>query len=159
MPGIGVMRVVQPIRVLTGEADIDITAKVYTGWVELMTIANVSNRYVIEDAVLLLDLDKATTGFVTIHDSAETVQFAIARKVDGTNYRRGIGENLSPVGETTAVNATNAASGMIEIRIGHIAPNEDVQIQIILSAENADAEIPYSLTYRGPKPTITAVAA
>ncbi len=158
MPGIGVMRVVQPIRTLTGEADIDISEAVYTGWIDLITIANVSNRYVIEDVVLLFDLAKASTGFVAVH-TAETIQFCHLRKVDGTNWRRSIGENLAPVGETVAVNPTNGAAGLIEMRLGHIAPNEDVKVQVILSAEVGDTEFPYSLTYRGPKPTITAVAA
>lgn len=155
----GAIRVLSPLRDVTGEMDIDISEAVYTGWIDILTIANVSNRYAMEDCRLSIDLALDTTGFVAVHDSAETVSFRLARKVDGTNYRFMIGENLAPHGETTAVNQTNGADGMLELMIGSIMPEEDVKVQVILSAENADCAFPYRLVYRGPNPTMTAVAA
>jgi len=145
-------------KALTGEADIDVSAADYTAFVALLTIANPSAKNFIEDAWVFFDLDKATTGFGAGY-TTQTIQFAVARKVDGTNYK--IEANSNGDGLTATVTGTVAASDrMMGIHIGPIGPNEDARIVVVLSAETAnDAELPYALYFRGPVPTLTAVAA
>jgi len=140
-----------------GESDIDISAAVYTNFIAWLTIANPSAKNFIEDCWVFIDLDKATTGFIAVH-AAETIVFAVARKVDGTNYR--VDANANGGSVTTAVAGTLATSSpMVGIHVGPIGPNEDCRIDVQLSAEVADTELPYVVYYRGPAPTITEVAA
>lgn len=145
-----------PIRSLIGEADIDVSVADYTAYILLMTIAN-EKRRILEDVDIWFDLDKATTGFADGY-TTETLRLAVARKIDGTNYR--VGTDAGE--ETTAITGTNAnalESRSAHLRIGAIGPTEDVQIFAVLSAEQADVELPYVIYYRGQTPTVTPVAA
>lgn len=145
------------IKGTNGESDIDISAAVYTNFTPLLTISNPSARAFIEDCWVFIDLDKATTGFIAVH-AAETITFAVARKVDGTNWR--VDQNANGGAPVTAVAGTLATSSpMVGIRVGPIGPDEDCRIDVQLSAEVADTELPYVIYYRGPKPTITEVSA
>jgi len=139
------------IRTLTGETDIDISAGDYTAFLPLLTITPDSGR-ALRDVTVFLDLAKATTGFAAGH-STETIQFAVSRKVDGTNWRR---EASVPA---TALTGTLAALRMQKIAVGDVNSGESVRIEVILSAEAADTEFPYVITYQGEDPTVTAVAA
>lgn len=139
------------LNVARGETDIDVSAAVYTGWIALLTIAPPTGE-VLTDVEVVFDLAKATTGFAAVHTS-ETIQFAVQRKVDGTNWR------TEATSVTTAISGTNAAAGATKLVIGTVGPQEQVRIAVKLSAEVGDTEFPYALTYRGETPTITEVAA
>jgi hypothetical protein len=140
------------VLVATGEADIDVSAADYTAWQALLTIAPQAGLP-IKMVMVSLDLDKATTGYATLY-TTETIQFAVARKTDGTNWRR------DEETVTTAV-AGDAADGFsVDVPIGPVGENEQARIEVKLSAENAnDVEFPYAVYYDGSEPTITAVAA
>lgn len=139
------------LTVETGEADMDISAAAYTGFIALLTIAPQAGRP-LTDVEVEFDLAKATTGFAAGH-TAETIVFAVQRKIDGTNWRTDL------VSQTTAVSGTNAAAAAQRLKIGTITPTEQARVAIKMSAEAADAEFPYVLSYRGEQPTVTAVAA
>jgi hypothetical protein len=98
-----------------------------------------------------LDLDKLTTGYGTVETTA-TIQFAIARKVDGTNWRVGT--------FNTAVSGTNAATAgfeLQEISVGEIGVTQAVRIYAKMSADaTGNITIPYVVSYMGTAaPTIS----
>ena len=138
-----------------GEADIDISGPDYTSFQNLITIVpNATSP--LRDVVIHFDLDKTTTGFVAVHTTSKTIQFAVARKIDGTNWRRDI-DSLT----TARAEDLSGLQGQT-ISIGDIGPDEEARIEVILSAEEGDTELPYSLYYRSNginAPTITPVAA
>lgn len=144
------------VKSATGEADLDISESDYTAFVNLVEIAPAASAPII-DAWITFDLDKSTTGFADQHTS-ETIQFAVARKVDGTNW------TIDAESATTAISGTNAdalGSRAVTLHIGPIGVTEDVRIYVVLSAENSvDVELPYVLYYRAASaPTVTPVAA
>ena len=141
-----------------GETDIDVSAADYTAYILLLTIANPSAKHFIEDCVVHFDLNQDTTGFGAVN-TTETIALAVARKIDGTNYR--IGGNTNGDDETPTMTGTVAAVNRgMGLRVGPIGPDEDCQIWVRLSAETGgDCALPYVVYYRGPKPTITEVAA
>lgn len=138
------------LTIETGEADIDISAAVYTGYQALLTIAPLAGRP-LTDVEVTFDLAKASTGFAAGHTD-ETITFAVQRKVDGTNWR------TDAASETTAISGTNSAAMAQKVTIGNVTPDEQARVVVKLSAEAADAELPYVLTYRGESPTVTAAA-
>lgn len=140
-------------RVETGTADIDISAADYAAdWVALLTIEP-GGTAPIDDVEIIFDLAKATTGFAAQHTS-QTIQFALQRKVDGTNWRT-IQQSV-----TTAISGTNAAAMAAQLRAENVGPAEDLRVVVKLSAENAvDVELPYCVYYRGEAATFTPVAA
>lgn len=141
-----------------GETDIDVSAADYTAYVLLLTIANGAAKSFIDDCYVHFDLNQDTTGFGAVN-TTETIALAVARKIDGTNYR--IGGNTNGDDETPTMTGSVAAvdRGM-GLHVGPIGPDEDVQIWVRLSAETGgDCAIPYIVYYRGPAPTITEVAA
>lgn len=141
-------------QVSTGESDIDDSAGAEnTGWVALTTIAPAAGAPLF-DVRVIYDLAKATTGFAAVESSA-TIQFRVARKVDGTNWR---GDTAS---ETTAISGTNAAGHSIELKVGDIGVTEQARIEIKMSADaSGDIELPDNVVYKGMSaPTITRVAA
>lgn len=140
--------------VATGTTDIDDSAQTEnTAWFPLLTIAPGTGAPLF-DARVVLDLAKATTGFAAVESSA-TIQFRVARKVDGTNWR---GDTAS---ETTAISGTNAASHSIEIKLGDVTETEGCRIEAKMSADaTSDMEVPYAVIYKAlSAPTITPVAA
>jgi len=150
-----------PWRSTTGtneETDIDVSEADYTAYVLLLTIANPSAKNFIEDCYVHFDLNQATTGFGAVN-TTETIALAVARKIDGTNYR--IGGNTNGDDETPTMTGSVAAVNRgMGLHVGPIGPDEDCQIFVRLSAETGgDCAIPYVVYYRGPKPTITEVEA
>lgn len=137
-----------------GESDIDDSAGAEnTNWVALLTIAPAAGAPVF-DARVILDLAKATTGFAAVETTA-TIQFRVARKVDGTNWRGDAGS------VTTAISGTDAAGCSIEIPVGDIGVAEQARIELKMSADaTADMEFPDNVVYKAiAAPTITRVAA
>ena len=147
-----IVRTQDKLHVATGDADIDVSAADYTSYQALITIAPAGNT-AMYDVRLILDLDKVTTGWATAA-TTQTLQLAVARKVDGTNWRK------DKITETTAIAGNNADAFSKEFDIGVVGDSEQVRIEVILSAEPAgDTEMPYLLYYRGREATITAVSA
>ena len=141
-----------------GETDIDVSEADYTAYVLLLTIANGSAKNFIEDCYVHFDLNQATTGFGAVC-TTETIALAVARKIDGTNYR--IGGNTNGDDETPTMTGSVAAINRgMGLHVGPIGPDEDCQIWVRLSAETGgDCALPYIVYYRGPAPTITEVEA
>lgn len=139
--------------VAAGEADIDIDQQDYTSFQVLSTIVPAAGAP-LRNAKYMIDLAKASTGFAAGH-AAETIQFAISRKIDGTAWRQDI-QNAS-----TAISGTNAAGTMIELDLGTVGVTEEVRVEVVMSAENSvDVEFPVTVTYEATAaPTITHVAA
>lgn len=138
--------------VLTGTTDIDDSAQTETTPWSILTIA--ADAYnACDDVEVQIDLAKATTGFAAVESSA-TIQLCVARKVDGTNYRR-------EAYVEAALSGTNAAARMQKIPVGKVAAGETVAIYAVLSADaTSDMELPYKVIYRGlVAPTVTPVAA
>lgn len=136
----------------SGTTDIDDSVQAEnTGWFVLLTIAPLDS-YPIRDCVVYLDMAKATTGYAAVESTA-TIQFRVARKVDGTNWRGGT--------PTTAVSGTNYAGRLQEITVGNVDVDEGARIEALMSADaTSDMEIPYVGYYEGPQaPTVTEVAA
>lgn len=136
----------------SGTTDIDDSVQdESSAWFVVLTIAPAAGAP-IRDCKVYLDMAKATTGYAAVESTA-TIQFRIARKVDGTNWRGGT--------PTTAVSGTNYAGRLQEIDIGNVDPDEGARIEALMSADaTADMEIPYVGYYEGPvAPTVTAVAA
>jgi hypothetical protein len=139
-------------KVITGTTDIDDSAQTESTPYAILTIA--ADAYnSLEDVEVQIDLAKATTGFAAVESSA-TIVIAVARKVDGTNYRR-------EAGVEAALSGTNAATRMQKVPVGKVAAGETVAIYITMSADaTADMELPYKIIYRGlVAPTVTEVAA
>ena len=135
-----------------GETDIDDSAQDESAaWFPLVTITPASGAPLAECKVLL-DLAKATTGYAAVESTA-TIQFRVARKVDGTNWRGG--------DATSALSGTNAAGRSIEIDLGAVGEDEEARIEALMSADaTSDIEIPRAVIYKAlSAPTITDVAA
>jgi hypothetical protein len=143
------------VRLLaSGTTDIDDSANTETTAFILLTIAALAGAP-INDARLVFDLDLATTGYGVV-ETAATIQFQIARQVDGTNWKY---SDFSPL---TALSGTLAATNRShEIAIGQIAGGETVRIYAVMSADaTADMEIPFKLYGASrAKPVMTLVAA
>lgn len=139
-------------QVITGTTDIDDSVQTESTAFPILTIAPAADAPLSEVEVWL-DLAKATTGFAAV-ESSVTVTFAVARKIDGTNWRR---EAISEA----ALSGTLAASRMAKINVGKVTVTEQARIYATFSADvTADMEIPYAVVYvaKAP-PTITDVAA
>lgn len=108
-----------------------------------------AGNYPLADVEVHLDLHKATTGFGAVESTA-TVQFAVARKVDGTNWRR-------EAYNEAALSGTNAANRMQKLNVGTVTKEGDCRIFAVFSADiTSNIEIPYTVVYKGPAaPTIS----
>lgn len=139
-------------KVLTGTTDIDDSAQTETTPWPILTIA--ADAYgSLDDVEVHIDLAKATTGYAAVESTA-TIQLAVARAVDGTNWRR-------EAYVEAALSGTNAAGRMQKLTVGKIAAGEAVRIYAVMSADaTGDMELPYAVIYKGlSAPTITPVAA
>jgi hypothetical protein len=131
------------IRRAVGEALIDVSAEVYTGYIELFSIV-VPAGQAHQDVTVFLDLAKATTGFAAVN-TAETVQFCLQSKVDGTNARNLVGGSF----ESTAISGTNAASRGQVLMVGTLKAGTH-KVMVKLSAETGgDCRIPFEVVSRG----------
>ncbi len=139
-------------KTVTGTTDIDDSAQTETSAFAILTIAP-GTDCPLEDCIVDLDLAKATTGFAAV-ESTVTVTFAVAHKVDGTNWRRRI------INEA-ALTGTLAAARMQRIPIGFVSVAEGARIEATFSSDvTSDMEIPYALHYKSRQaPTVTEVAA
>ncbi len=137
--------------IITGEADIDVSGPDYTAYENLVTIVPAAGSP-LSDVRIVFDLDKTSSGWADT-GTTETLQLAVARKVDGTNWVR------HDDGATSAIVANNADGDSLELVIGDVGVTEEVRIEVILSAEAGDTELPFALSYKAlSAPTVTAVA-
>lgn len=139
-------------QVLTGTTDIDDSVQTESTPYAILTIAPAPGAP-LSDVEIIIDLAKATTGFAAVESTA-TIQIALARKVDGTNWRR-------EAYNEAALSGTNAAGRCQRLNAGSVGVNEQLQVFIVMSADaTADMELPYAIYYKGvAPPTVTAVAA
>lgn len=138
------------VGVFTGDASCDLADQDWTSYAAVCTITPASGT-ALADVQVVIDLAKASTGFAAGHTS-ETIQFCVARKVDGTNYR-----NDSEL-QTVAISGTNAASRSVTLNVGTIGVTECVSIRAKVSAEGTDFDLPVLVYYQGPAaPTIGVV--
>lgn len=139
-------------QVWTGTTDIDDSVQTESTAFPILTIAPAEGSPLV-DCEVWFDLAKATSGFAAV-ESSVTVQFAVARKVDGTNWRR-------EAYVEAALSGTNAANRMAKFNLGFVTYAEQARIYAVFSGDvTADMEIPYVVAARTlSEPTITPIAA
>lgn len=139
-------------KTITGTTDIDDSAQTETTAFPILTIAPAAGAP-LADVEVILDLAKATTGFAAV-ESSVTIQLAIERKIDGTNWRR-------EAYNEAALSGTNAANRAQRLQLGSVGVTQQARIVALFSGDvTADMEIPYIINYKGlSAPTVTEVAA
>lgn len=139
-------------KTITGTTDIDDSAQTESTPYAILTIAPAAGAPM-ADVEVIFDLAKATTGFAAVESTA-TIQFGIARKIDGTNWRR-------EAYVEAALSGTNAAGRAMRLNVGSIGVTQQAQVFIVMSADaTSDMELPYIINYKGlAAPTVTDVAA
>ena len=138
----------------TGDADIDISEAVYTGFINILTVTAPSTG--LQACRIDIDVNKATTGFDNIATAADTIDIALVGQFDGTNYRNM--QNATQITANGDGSLEHSEDG-VSFDIGPLGPNESLQVHVKLSAERDDCELPYRVAYVGSAPTITPVAA
>jgi hypothetical protein len=134
------------LRVATGEIVVDESDGDFTAWNgALICAVTTGTNSSATDLVVTFDLAKATTGWAALATS-ETIQFAVDRRVDGTNWR------TDAQAVTTAISGTNSAGRSVTLTVGAVTPTESVRIALKLSAETgSDLTVPFMATYRAPE--------
>lgn len=140
------------VKTLTGTTDIDDSVQTETTPYNILTIAPAAGAP-LSDVEIVFDLAKATTGWAAVESTA-TIQFALARKVDGTNWRR-------EAYVEAALSGTLAANRAMRLFASGVGVTEQLAVFIVTSADvTGDMELPYIINYRGmAAPTVTPVAA
>jgi len=139
-------------KTIVGETDIDDSAQTETTAWPILTIAPAAGAP-LRDVEVIIDLAKVTTGYATVESTA-TIQLAVARKIDGTNWRR-------EAYVEGALSGTLAAGRSQKLVVGSIGVDEQVRIYAVMSADaTGDMQLPYIINYCGlAAPTVTEVAA
>lgn len=139
-------------KFITGTTDIDDSAQTESTAFPILTIEP-QPFCPLSDVEIIFDLHKATTGFGAV-ESSVTLQFALARKIDGTNWRR-------EAYVEAALSGTNAANRAMRLNAGSVGPDQDLRVYIVASGDvTSDMELPYVIQYKGfAPPTVTDVAA
>lgn len=139
-------------KTITGTTDIDDSVQTESTPYAILTIAPAVGAP-LADVEVVFDLAKATTGYAAVESTA-TIQFGIARKIDGTNWRR-------EAYVEAALSGTNAANRAMRLNLGSVGVTQAAQIFIVMSADaTSDMELPYIINYKGlAAPTVTDVAA
>jgi len=139
--------------VLSGDADIDISEAVYTGYITLLTVTPVA---ACDDLVIDLAYNKASTGVSAVATNNDTLDVIVLAETDGTN-------STAMIINSTQVTLTGTATPIItgqRFKVGMVDAGNTITVKVKISAERADAEIPYKVHYRSASaPTVTAVAA
>lgn len=135
-------------RVITGTTTIDDSVQTESTPYAILTIAPQTGAPLL-DCKVWFDLAKATTGYAAVESSA-TITFQVARKIDGTNWRR------FTITEA-ALSGTLAATRAMEVPCGFVSETQGCQIFITMSADaTSNMDLPYCVVYRAAQaPTIT----
>lgn len=129
------------IQARSGVAAIDSAAETWTSYAPIVTILPTPG-FAMHDVRVVFDLALADDGWAA-GATSETIRFAAARRVDGTNWRVDLQQ------ETATVSGTNAAGRSASLSLGTIGPTEGLTLQAVLSAEVDDVvKIPYVVYYR-----------
>ncbi len=149
------LNLIQPVAA-TGETVIDEGDYDWTADYPALLTIEPAAATVLDDVVVYFDMGHAATGFSTNY-AAQTINFCVERKVDGTNWRR----DSAVLAAGLAGNASG--SRLVKVEIGAVGPTEDVRVTAVLSAEvsgAAETDIPYLVYYKGSAaPTITPLTA
>jgi len=143
------------VREATGNADIDISAAVYTGYINILTVTAPATGLI--DCVIDIDFNKATTGWDAIATASDTLDCVLVKQIDGTNYRST--QLASAQITANGDGSLDASESGVSFHVGCMQANASVQVHVKLSVERDDCELPYRVTSIGAAPTITAVAA
>lgn len=140
----------QLVRTITGTTGIDDSVQTETTAWQILTIAPVAGSP-LRDVEIVIDLAKATDGFAAVESSA-TIQLCLARKVDGTNWRR-------EAYVEAALSGTNAANRSQRLFASGVGVTQQLGVFAVLSADaTADMVLPYIINYRSAvAPTVTPV--
>jgi len=138
----------------TGDADIDISEAVYTGYINMLTVTAPAGGLI--DCRIDIDFNKVTNGWDNIATAADVLDVVLVVQVDGTNYRS---TQLASAQIVANGNGTlDASESGVSFHVGPMGPNASVQVHVKMDTERDDSEQPYRVTYVGAAPTITAVA-
>ena len=143
------------VREATGDADIDVSEYVYTGYINMLTVTAPASGLL--DCTIDIDFNKASTGWDTVATAGDVLDCLVVKQVDGTNYR---GTQIASAQITANGDGTLTAdeSGM-SFKIGPLQANCSVQIMVMMDTERGDSAQPYRVTSVGDAPTITPIAA
>lgn len=138
--------------VITGTTDIDDSVQTESTAFPILTIAPAAGAPLV-DCEIIIDLAKATTGFAAVETSV-TIQLALARKIDGTNWRR-------EAYQEAALSGTLAANRCQRLNAGTVGVTEQLRVYALFSGDvTADMELPYVVHYKASAaPTVTPVEA
>ena len=143
------------VREATGDTDIDVSAYVYTGYINILTVTAPATGLL--DCTIDIDFNKATTGWDAVATASDTLNCVVVKAVDGTNYRS---TQIASAQITANGNGTlDASESGKSFRVGPMQSGASVQVMIKISTERGDCELPYRVTSVGAAPTITAIAA
>lgn len=131
-------------RIHSGSTYVDVSAATYTSYVTLLTIEPVDG-FAISECQVHLDLDTGDDAqSFAVGYTSETIQFAVARKIQG-QWR------ICQERETATVAGTAAANRMVTLDIGTVGPDEDVRVYVTVSTEQTDIEVGYVCEYFSPE--------
>jgi len=140
---------------LTGDADVDVTAADYTGYINVLTVKAPASGLL--SCRIDIDFNKETTGWDTIAEAADTLDCVAVVQADGTNYR-----SMQIASAQITANgdgSLDASESGMSFVLGPMQANASVQIHVKMSAERNDCELPYRVTYVGAAPTVTPIVA
>jgi len=140
-PSLAVSNDFSELSFLKGEITIVDASQTETSAFAILNVAPVANCP-LRDVEIWLDLAKATTGFAAIETSI-TIQLALGRKVDATNWRR-------EAYAEAALSGTNAANRMARLVAGGVSAEAGLRVYAVFSADiTNNIVIPYTVAYRG----------
>lgn len=126
---------------VTGTATITDASQTESTPFPILTIAPAAGAP-LADVEVIFDLAKASTGFAAV-ETAITVQLAVSRKVDGTNWRR-------EAYVEAALSGTNAALRAMRLAAGSVGVTEQARIEAVFSADvTSNLSLPYIVNYKG----------
>lgn len=128
-------------KTVTGTATITDASQTESTAFAILTIAPAVGSP-LADVEVIFDLAKASTGFAAVETSV-TVQLAISRKVDGTNWRR-------EAYAEAALSGTNAALRAMRLQAGSVGVTEQMRIEAVFSTDvTSNILLPYVVNYKG----------
>lgn len=131
-------------RVHSGSTFIDVTAANYTSYQILLTVEPPAGT-AMSHLQIVFDLDGGDDAqSFAVGYTSETIQFAVARKIQG-QWR------IDQEKETATVAGTAAANRSVTLDVGMVGPDEDLRIYVTVSTEQSDVELPYVAYYFAPQ--------